>query len=126
MPIYELYISILLLSFTGLFAKLLPWDPITIIFWRTVIAGISFLLILSLLRRPLKISSRNDILIIGTLGAFMVLHWVFYYWAVQISSVAIGMISIYSYPVISALIEPLAMKERFQVSDLIAALERVL
>lgn len=119
--IIELYISITLLSFTGLFAKLIPWTPITIIFWRGLIAGAALFLVLKWNKRTLTINSRSHLIRIIGLGVLMVLHWVTFYWAIQLSTVAVGMISLYSYPVISAVLEPLFTKENYHYSNFLAA-----
>ncbi|MFT5170564.1 MAG: drug/metabolite transporter (DMT)-like permease [Candidatus Marinamargulisbacteria bacterium] len=52
----------------------------------------------------------------------MSLHWVSYYHAIQISTVAVGMISISTYPVITACLEPAIMKEPFKYVDLLLTL----
>ena len=46
-------------------------------------------------------------------------HWVTYFYALQWSNVAIGMLSLFTYPVITALLEPLFFNTRFQLRHLI-------
>ncbi|NOQ92861.1 MAG: EamA family transporter, partial [Flavobacteriaceae bacterium] len=41
---------------------------------------------------------------------FMGAHWITYFYALQFSNVAIGMLSLFTYPVITALLEPLFFK----------------
>lgn len=43
----------------------------------------------------------------------MGIHWVTYFYSLSLSSVAIGMLSIYTYPVITTFLEPLLLKTRF-------------
>ncbi len=43
----------------------------------------------------------------------MASHWISYFYALKISNVAIGMLSIYTFPVIIAFLEPLFMKTKF-------------
>ena len=49
----------------------------------------------------------------------MTTHWVTYFYALQWSNVAIGMLSLFTYPVITALLEPLILKTKFQKHHLI-------
>ncbi|MFD0797547.1 DMT family transporter [Maribacter chungangensis] len=44
----------------------------------------------------------------------MGLHWVTYFYALQWSSVAIGMLSLFTYPVLTAFLEPLLLKTKLQ------------
>ncbi|MET1259618.1 DMT family transporter [Flagellimonas sp. DF-77] len=41
-------------------------------------------------------------------------HWVTYFYALQLSSVAIGMLSLFTYPVITSFLEPIVLKTKFQ------------
>ena len=47
-------------------------------------------------------------------GILMGVHWVTYFYSLQMSNVAIGMLSLFTYPVITSLLEPLLLKTRFQ------------
>jgi len=47
-------------------------------------------------------------------GVLMGLHWITYFYALQWSSVAIGMLSLFTYPVLTAFLEPLLLKTKFQ------------
>ncbi|NHF59257.1 EamA family transporter [Flavobacteriaceae bacterium TP-CH-4] len=47
-------------------------------------------------------------------GFLMCLHWTTYFKSLQLSNVAIGMLSLFTYPVWTAFLEPLFLKTRFQ------------
>jgi len=47
-------------------------------------------------------------------GIFFGAHWVTYFYALQLSSVAVGMLSVFTYPIITAFLEPLLLKTKFQ------------
>ncbi|NKI32513.1 DMT family transporter [Muricauda sp. DJ-13] len=47
-------------------------------------------------------------------GLFMGAHWVTYFYSLQLSNVAIGMLSLFTYPVITAFLEPLILKTKLQ------------
>ncbi len=61
----------------------------------------------------LKIKSEHRISVLLS-AILMGLHWVTYFYALQWSSVAIGMLSLFTYPVITAFLEPLLLKTKFQ------------
>lgn len=58
--------------------------------------------------------------VIGT-GVLMGAHWVSYFYALQWSSVAVGMLTLFTYPVMTALLEPLLLKTRWQPVHLVLA-----
>ncbi len=54
---------------------------------------------------------------IGTVllsGFLMGVHWITYFYALQWSNVAIGMLSLFTYPVLTAFLEPLLLKTKLQ------------
>ncbi len=61
----------------------------------------------------LYISSSDRLMVIIS-GVLMCLHWLTYFYALQMSNVAIGMLSLFTYPVITAFLEPLILKTKFQ------------
>ncbi len=52
-------------------------------------------------------------------GLALVAHWVTYFKSIQLSTVAIGILSLHVYPVIAALAEPLFFKEPFHPIDVL-------
>ena len=55
-------------------------------------------------------------------GLFLGGHWVTYFYSLQLSSVAIGMLSIFTYPIITSFLEPVLLKTKFQRIHLLLAL----
>ena len=51
-------------------------------------------------------------------GLFLGAHWVTYFYALHLSNVAIGMLSLFTYPVITALLEPLFFKTKLSINQL--------
>jgi drug/metabolite transporter (DMT)-like permease len=56
-------------------------------------------------------SSRKYILLSGL---FLTAHWITYFFALQLSSVALGMLSLFTYPVITVILEPFYLKTAFR------------
>ena len=49
-------------------------------------------------------------------------HWIAYLISLKLSNVAIGMLSVFTYPVITAFLEPILLKNKFKKSNLILGL----
>lgn len=110
--------AMVLLSTSGPLGRFIELPvPITIGI-RSLIA----LLLLFLYCRVKGISfglSSKDRMPVLVSGVLMGVHWLAYFMALQKSNVAIGMLSLFTYPVITAFLEPLFLKTRFQKMHLL-------
>jgi len=116
-----LYISVLLLALNGLFSKLIPLDATSITQLRSVLAAITLLAFAVLRKRQYKLDNLQQYAGIYSIGALLGLHWICFFHAMQISTVAIGMLSLFTYPMITVLLEPFYNKQKILISDIIAA-----
>ncbi|MFL0798877.1 MAG: DMT family transporter [Agarilytica sp.] len=102
-----LYASILLLALNGFFAKAIPLDATGITQMRSVVACIALFLLLLVQKSSFRLGSVREFIGVYALGVVLAVHWVTYFHAMQVSTVAIGMLALFSYPVITVLIEPI-------------------
>ena len=114
------YASIILLAGNGLFSKSISLTALDITFHRSWIAWIMLAAIVLYQERSLLLHSRADYGWGLLIGALLGVHWITYFHAMQVSSVAIGMIALYTYPIITALLEPLFTKSRLDGTDMIS------
>ncbi|MDM3870703.1 DMT family transporter [Porticoccus sp. W117] len=121
-----LYSKILLLSLNGLFAKAIPLDATTMSQLRSVIAVLGLLLFCWLQGVSWRLRDWRQALGVYGLGVFLGLHWITYFHAMQVSTVAVGMLALFSYPVLTILLEPLFRsgrgKYRLRFGDVMAGL----
>lgn len=118
----ELHISVVIMSATPLFAKLITLSPTDIIAFRCLIASLTLLLFARLTGTRLGLLRRTDLGLLLLLGLFMALHWITFFAAVQMSGVAISLIAVYTFPVMTVLMEPLFFRDRIDGRDLAVAL----
>lgn len=117
-----LYLSVMLLSLNGLFARSIALDATSITQLRSVVAALGLLVLLSLQGSRLRLHDARTAGITLVLGLALGIHWLTFFQSMQVSSVTVGMVSLFSYPVITVLIEPLFKGGRFHRSDIVAAL----
>lgn len=122
----ELNLSLLVLSFSPLFAKWVRLNAVSLIFWRAAFGAAALLLFLRAIRQPLALGSRREYLITAAVGVLMALHFVTYFHAIQVSTVAVAVTAVFSYPAMTVLIEPLLYGERPRWLDLGLALAALL
>ncbi|SDS31499.1 DMT family transporter [Winogradskyella sediminis] len=105
-----LIIATICLSTSGPLGKFIDMPTPVIIWWRSIIATILLFLFCIYKGINLKIKTKKDRLTFFIAGLLMGGHWIFYFYALKLSNVAIGMISLFTFPVIIALLEPLFSK----------------
>lgn len=118
----ELHIAVLLFGGTALFSKLIPLSALDITLLRCFIAAIVLALLVKSMGSRLRLNSQRDYFVAIGLGVIVSLHWVTYFASMQLSSVAIGMIAFFTYPVMTVLIEPLFTKTQLKRADLLSGL----
>lgn len=114
--------AVLIFGLTALFSKLIALSAAEITLLRSVFAIIAIGLYIKFLKQSLRLNSKKDYAIAVVLGALLGTHWVTYFHAMQISSVAIGIIALYTYPVITVFLEPFFHGEKPHIKDIISAL----
>src|SRR5207302_4333626 len=96
-----LHSAVLLFGFAGLFGKWLLLPPLWIVLGRTAVAAAA----LGALRATQRgAASPFDVRLIAN-GALLALHWVAFFAAIQMSSVAIGLLGFASFPLFVLLLE---------------------
>lgn len=85
---------------------------------RGILAFIALLLFCKWKGISLHVSSEHRGIVLLS-GALMGLHWITYFFSLQWSSVAIGMLSLFTYPVLTAFLEPFLLKTKFQKIHLV-------
>jgi drug/metabolite transporter (DMT)-like permease len=106
-----LHLAVVLFGFAGLFGKWLALPAVTIVLGRTLVASGALIALLRLARRPERLSSQRIDLKLAFNGAVLAMHWVTFFQAIQVSSVAIGLLGFTSFPLFVLLLEA-ALRQR--------------
>jgi drug/metabolite transporter (DMT)-like permease len=112
-----LHVSAFLMGATGIFSKLIQLPAWDITGWRTWIAAGLLFGWIWWRERSLGLSSRRDYWRMLLLGTLLGLHWITFFHSMQVSNIAIGMISLYAYPVITVFIEPWLKRTKLDWRD---------
>lgn len=114
--------AVLIFGLTALFSKLITLSALEITLLRSLFAAFIILAIFLWQKKSIKLSHAKDYGIVILLGVLLALHWVTYFHAMQISSVAVGVIALYTFPVMTVFLEPLFHGEKPHIKDVISAL----
>lgn len=108
------------MSTSGVLGKVIPLSPSFIIFIRCLLAG--SLLLLYIYGRGHRVFPWKDKgFFIGS-GLLLAIHWTTYFQSIKMGGVAVGMLSLFTYPVITSLIEPYFFKTRHSYFDIASSL----
>ena len=120
--IISLHSAVLLFALSGLFAKWLNMPASHIVFGRSFFAAIAIAIFVLLIKKQSLKVERTLLLPLAFTGIVLAFHWGSFFYAIQVSSVAIGLITFASFPVFVSFLEPLLFKEKFHYQALAQAL----
>jgi drug/metabolite transporter (DMT)-like permease len=118
----EIHLAVLLFGLAGLFGKWIALSPFIIVLGRVFFASLTLALILWLSKQNMKIPPGKNAGYLLFLGFILSVHWVAFFQSIQVSTVAIGLLSFSSYPVFTTFLEPLFFKERIIKINIIFSL----
>lgn len=118
----SLHSGLLLFGGTALFSQTLQLNALDITAWRCLIAALFLFAWLSLRRQPLLFANRQHNWGILGLSVLMGAHWVTYFHAMQVAGVTVGILALFTFPVMTVLLEPVFDRVRLKAKDLMAAL----
>jgi len=120
--LFSLHSAVLLFALSGLFAKWLNMPASHIIFGRALFAAMAIAIFAIVIRKQSLKVEKSLLLPLSLTGIVLAFHWGSFFYAIQVSSVAIGLITFASFPVFVSFLEPLLFKEKFHYQALIQAL----
>ena len=106
-------LSTLILGMAGLFAKWISLPAYVIIFGRSLFASF-FLVSLCWITKKIDLKSSYKYkyrLLLSSI--LMMLHWIFFYQAIQVSTVSIGVLCTFTFPLITSILEPFFKRPKF-------------
>ena len=117
-----LLIATLFGSTSGPLGKYIDLAPPVIIWCRCALGALFLYTFCYFKKVNLKISSKRDFITILISALLFGAHWITYFYALKLSNVAIGMLSLFTYPMLTALIEPLFIKVKFDPMYIVLSL----
>ncbi len=118
----QLHLGVLLLGVAALFAKLIDLPALDIIAYRSLLTMFILVTMLKVFKQPIRLRSGRDYKVAVILGVLAAIHWLTYFMSVQMTSVSVGMITLFTYPVMTILLEPLLRKQLPKGQDLLISL----
>ena len=115
-----LHLAVLLFGFAGLFGKWLLLSPVTIVFGRAAVASVVLALLLPRTGERREARGRFEWKLAAS-GSLLALHWVAFFQAIQLASVAVGLLGFASFPLFVLLLESALRQRRLRFVEWVTA-----
>ena len=122
MGLFEIHVAVLFFGLAGLFGKLVDQPPAVIVFGRVFFAMAFLLPVLWYRKQSLRLDRGTDYLALLLQGLILAVHWGTFFKAIQVSTVAVGLITFSTFPIFVTFLEPLFFREKLRPADVILAL----
>jgi drug/metabolite transporter (DMT)-like permease len=121
-PIITTHIAVFLFGFSGLFGKFFSFSSVYIVLGRTFFASVSLLIFICFFNKvTIKPASLKDAFLLALQGLLLAFHWVCFFYSIQISTVAIGLLTFSTFPLFVTFLEPLFSREKLYLRDIMLA-----
>ncbi len=117
----QLNFAVLLISTSGALGRFIELPVPLIIALRACLGSVPLIMFCKFKGLSFKVQKKDRSTIIIS-SILMGTHWITYFISLKLSNVAIGMLSVFTYPVITAFLEPILLKNKFKKSNLILGL----
>lgn len=116
------HVAVLLFGLVGLFAKVVALPTIILVLGRTFFSSAFLGAYLAVKRQKFALKTRGDYVLIIFAGIILAIHWTSFMQSIQVSTVAVGTLTLATFPLFSAVLEPLLFHEKIRASDIACAL----
>ncbi len=117
----KIHFAVILFGLAGLFGKLILLPAIIIVFGRVLFASLSLWIYAKIIGQSLTLVNKRDLWFFVGMGILLAVHWISFFYSIQISTVAIGLLTYATFPIFTALLEPLFFKEKHRFQDILWA-----
>lgn len=117
----SLYAAIFLLAGNGYFAKEISINTFDVTAYRSLVAVLILFLFMKIKQQRIGLASPAHYSLSIALGILLGVHWVTFFYSMRISTVALGMTVLYTYPIITVFLERLFFNKPVRLYDLLIA-----
>lgn len=117
----EIHVAVVLFGLSGLFARYVGQPAVIIALGRVFFASISMYLLFRYKGTGINLGSKRDYIALAAAGLLLAVHWTTFFLSIQVSTVAIGVLTFSTFPLFITFLEPLIFGERIKISDVVCA-----
>ncbi|MDX2285754.1 MAG: DMT family transporter [Bacteroidia bacterium] len=114
----QMHLAVVLYGFTAILGDLITLSGTVLVWYRLLIAGLSFLLLPGM-AAGLRRLRRADWLRLGGIGLLMAVHWITFYEAIKYSNASITLACLASTSFFTSIAEPLILRRPARMHELL-------
>lgn len=114
----KMHLAVFLWGFTGVLGRAIQLSEFPLVWYRTCITSIILLILLHYRHEFKRISLRELLRFVG-IGSVIAIHWVAFYGSIKYANASIALTCLATAGIFTALLEPLILKSRFNLLELI-------
>ena len=119
--LWQIHFCVLLWGFTAILGKLISLPALPLVWWRMLIV-VAALALLPKVWRGLRAMPTRSRWAYAGIGVLVALHWLTFYGAIKLANASVAATCIAFATPMTALIEPLLTRQKFQPRDLLLGL----
>ena len=119
--LWQIHLCVLLWGFTAILGKLITLPALPLVWWRMLIVVVALALLPKVWRGVMAMPARTRWAYAG-IGALVALHWLTFYGAIKLSNASVAATCIAFATPMTAVVEPLLTRQKFQPRDLLLGL----
>lgn len=117
----EIHSAVVLFGMAGLFGKWLSLPPFVIVWGRVLFASLALGALFLLMKKSKRTAVPKSHIRLAWLGLLLAVHWSCFFRSIQVSSVAVGLLSYSSFPLFTAFLEPRLSREKVKAEHVFYA-----
>ena len=120
-----LHATVFIWGFTGILGDLISINAVQMVWYRVLIASISLYTYFLVSKTDIKVTKSQFLKFFFT-GGIVAIHWIFFFHAIKVANVSVGLICLSSVTLFTAIIEPLVKKQNISKGDIFIGLVIIL
>lgn len=115
--ILMLHGAVILFGLSGVIGKYVDLPAVAVTWGRTACSCCLLFVLLFWRRQSITLQQKQDLFLLLLAGVALAIHWVSFFQAIKVSSVAVGTIAFSTFPLFLTILEPFIFHERFQLKN---------
>ncbi|AYL94698.1 DMT family transporter [Mucilaginibacter celer] len=116
-----LHFTVFVWGFTGILGALITISAVQLVWFRVLIASLSLFLYFKFSKTDFKVERKSILKMVAT-GAIVGAHWILFFAAIKLSTVAVTLVCLSSITLFTAIFEPVINKKRISKLEILAGI----
>jgi drug/metabolite transporter (DMT)-like permease len=117
----ELHLAVFLFGFTAILWKVISISATSLVWWRVLIACLGMLVPVRISRTLREVLLKRILQYLG-IGVIVAVHWITFFGAIKASNASVALIAMATTSFFTALVEPVLMKRRVDMREILLGL----